>query len=90
MSFSIPGAAALPQSSRNSTTRYARASGSPTSQAFVRLARAVAYEAVGHDDASLARADATLALSALGLDARGWDTVLRSAVYGEVGVPSDG
>ena len=64
--------------------------GSPTSQAFVRLARAVAYEAVGHDDASLARADATLAYSSLGLDNSSWDTVLRSMAYGEVTVPSDG
>jgi class 3 adenylate cyclase/tetratricopeptide (TPR) repeat protein len=63
---------------------------SPTAQAFVRLARAVAYEAVDHDDASLARADATLSYSALGLDSHSWDTVLRTMAYGEVAVPSEG
>ena len=54
------------------------------SQAVVRLAQAVAYEAIDHTDASVARASASMAFAELGSTAAGWEPAFRAAASGGV------
>jgi class 3 adenylate cyclase/tetratricopeptide (TPR) repeat protein len=62
--------------------RIVDASESRLDQAVTRLARAVAWEAIGAPDAPVARHEAVTRLDALGIDAAGWETAFGLAAHG--------
>jgi class 3 adenylate cyclase/tetratricopeptide (TPR) repeat protein len=51
-------------------------------QAIVRLARAIAWRALGRDDTPAAEREANARLASLGIEARGWVTVFTAATGG--------
>jgi len=53
-------------------------------QAIARLARAIAFEALGDPEANDARRDAATRLAGMGIDAAGWETAFGMAVRGNL------